>query len=61
MAFKEDCINLDKTQMSRPVKYNKTMKGIEPIVGSIHHICQRDEIFGWISNCPDDCPFYEKK
>lgn len=55
MPFEEGCIFLDKTQMSRPVKYNKTMDGFEPIVGAIHYVCQSDDNFGWISECPDNC------
>jgi hypothetical protein len=61
MSFYEDCINLDKNQMNRPVKYHKTMNGIEPVIGIVHYVCQREENFGWISNCPTDCPFRETK
>lgn len=59
MPFNEECSLLDKTQMSRPVKYNR-MDGV-PTIGAIHHVCQSDDNYGWISNCPDDCEFFEQK
>ena len=56
VPFNEECEYLDKTQMSRPVIYHKTSKGIEPVVGTVHYICQKEDNFGWISKCPDECP-----
>lgn len=59
MSFKEECVFFDEIQMSRPVKYNR-LNGIRTN-GAIHYVCQAENNNGWISNCPDNCPFFEQK
>ncbi len=61
MSFKEKCKFLDKTKGKRPVKYRKTMKGKEPIVGDTHFFCQSDDNYGWITECPEKSPYFKQK